>query len=197
MYKKLLSALVVVAVIGGTSRTVFAIQIENPNEDAKVSICHRDSNVKQPYGPKKIEVSVNAADNSEEKSDHASHTGPVATSEEVAQNLKDVHEDWGDIIPPHDDFEGLNWTTEGQAIWNNDCQFVLVVTPPVVTPPTGGRGGGTAETITTPQVTAVPVGGVSAGAGGASGSAAPALVAMVGSALTFGYGVIRYRKFNV
>ncbi len=35
-------------------------------------------------------------------------------------NGHDNHED--DIIPAFDDYAGKNWTTEGQAIYNNDCQ---------------------------------------------------------------------------
>ena len=41
---------------------------------------------------------------------------------------------WGDIIPPYDyqpddeapvfHYDGLNWTDEGQAIWENDCQTI-------------------------------------------------------------------------
>lgn len=94
-----------------------------PTDNPKVEICHRDNNVKKPYGPKKIEVDQSAVDGGGTE-DHSSHTGSVATSEAFAQTLKDAHENWGDIIPPFDGFAGYNWTTEGQAIWNNDCQYV-------------------------------------------------------------------------
>lgn len=82
----------------------------------KVYICHADSNAKKPYGPKKTDVSVNSiiGDNG-----HASHTGPVFPGQ-----------NWGDIIPPFKykdgkqvkSYPGLNWTDEGEAIWDNDCR---------------------------------------------------------------------------
>lgn len=90
----------------------------------KVEICHRDNNVNKPYGPKRIEVSANAVD-SEGNSDHMSHTGPIATSKSYAQYLKDHDMKWGDIIPAVPGVtDGLNWNEQGQAIWNNDCQYV-------------------------------------------------------------------------
>lgn len=93
----------------------------------KVSICHRDNNVDQPYGPKKITVSVRSI--FKEKG-HDSHDGPVATSAVVAQELKDAHTKWGDIIPAFyyrdgetiKHYDGKNLET-GSAILNNDCQY--------------------------------------------------------------------------
>jgi len=96
-------------------------------EEQKVTICHRTDSVTNPY--EQISVSINAADGSlgNGENDHTHHTGPVATSQDVAQALKDAHEKWGDIIPPYDfddsSFPGLNWTTEGQAVYNNDCKY--------------------------------------------------------------------------
>ncbi len=48
---------------------------------------------------------------------HAGHTGPVW--------YPGITVDWGDIIPPIPVFlpSGLNWSTEGQAIWNNGCNI--------------------------------------------------------------------------
>ncbi|MFZ2663856.1 MAG: SdrD B-like domain-containing protein [Patescibacteria group bacterium] len=48
---------------------------------------------------------------------HADHDGPVWYS--------GITVDWGDIIPPIPVFlpSGLNWTTEGQAILNNNCNI--------------------------------------------------------------------------
>ena len=87
----------------------------------KVVICHRDSNLRQPYGPRAIVVSVDSI--VKEQNGHASHTGPVW------QPLPDTPETWGDIIPPFyyaDDgvtkyFEGLN-SSEGAEIYQNNCQ---------------------------------------------------------------------------
>ena len=89
------------------------------NED-KITICHGTNSVHNPYNS--ITVDQSAVDG-EGNNDHSHHTGPVATSEEVAQQLKDQKIAWGDIIPPFGDYPGLNWQ-EGQAIWENDCSFV-------------------------------------------------------------------------
>lgn len=93
----------------------------------KITICHsHQPNPSQgggqgpqnnPYN--KESVSVSAADgiagNSGQQPDHYSHNGPLFVPG-TNQNY------WGDIIPPIEGVHsGLNWTTEGQAIWNNDC----------------------------------------------------------------------------
>jgi len=86
------------------------------DEDGKAEICHRDANANQPYGPKRIEVNYSAIDGDGE-SDHMGHTGPVFPG--VGEDGK-----WGDIIPPVEGVtDGLNWTAEGQAIYNNNCQI--------------------------------------------------------------------------
>jgi hypothetical protein len=88
----------------------------------KITICHATNSASQPY------ISVTDSldgSNGSSQNDHTLHTGPIATSEEVAQQLKDDQIDWGDIIPPVGDFAGLNWTEEGQAIYNNDCSFAV------------------------------------------------------------------------
>jgi hypothetical protein len=101
------------------------------NGEDKVTICHRTNSVKNPYV--KISVDESAVDG-EGKDDHSHHTGPVAWSEAVAQQLKDAKEKWGDIIPPVEGVtKGLNWTTVGMAVYNNDCQPVEEVTPAAVT----------------------------------------------------------------
>jgi hypothetical protein len=182
-----------------------------PEECKKVTICHRDNNVKQPWGPKAITVAAEAADGVGDK-DHAHHTGPVPTTEAEAQALKDAKTKWGDIIPPHDDFAGLNWTAQGQAIYNNDCQFVTGgqgggETPPPPPPTTtvnntttnvqvvGGQGAGTPA-----QVAVVPQGGVGAGEGGASVVTSPAsAIGMFGSltALVSGAAWLGRRKIGL
>jgi hypothetical protein len=125
MIKNIVSAVAVVAAmvgIVGVVQTASAGATQLPNdEEQKVTICHRHNSVTNPYN--KESVSKNAVDG-EGKNDHTHHTGPVATSEAVAQALKDSKTKWGDIIPPFDDFAGYNWTTEGQAIYNNDCNYV-------------------------------------------------------------------------
>lgn len=111
----------------------------------KVTICHRTDAANNPYVQN--EVAADSADgdtgNDNGQGDHSEHTGPVATSEAVAQGFKDADQKWGDIIPPHNNFVGLNWTAEGQAIYNNGCNYV-VITPtlnisatPELTPTSG------------------------------------------------------------
>jgi len=100
------------------------ITATTPSEAAdKVRICHRANAVNNPY--QNNEVAISAVDGAGSGDHYLEHQGPPATSEAVAQALKDAKIAWGDIIPPvpgvHD---GLNWTPEGQAIWNNACEYV-------------------------------------------------------------------------
>lgn len=101
----------------------------------KVTICHRTNAVTNPY--RVITVAQSAVDdiagNSGKKADHyGEHPGPVASSLAVATALKQAKTKWGDIIPPvpgvHD---GLNWTAEGQAIYNNGCKYVTPTSPDI------------------------------------------------------------------
>jgi len=85
----------------------------------KVTLCHRTDDVKKPYV--KITVKKSGVDG-QGQNDHTLHTGPIATSEAIAQAIKDNHEEWGDIVPPFDDFLGLNWTEEGMALCNGTEQ---------------------------------------------------------------------------
>ncbi len=202
MNKKVLIALATVVMVAGASSTALAKkpEVDQVNTDHKVTICHRTNSVTNPYIRESVDA--DAADgntgNDKGKKDHSTHTGPVATSEVVAQALKDSKTKWGDIIPQHDNYAGLNWTTEGQAIYNNNCEYV---TPPVVppTPPTPPTTTTTnpAGTVLGAQVTATPAQGVSAGAGGAASFSLPSAAALVGSTASFGYGLFRLRKFNV
>ncbi|HLB95691.1 MAG TPA: hypothetical protein VJK26_02170 [Patescibacteria group bacterium] len=90
----------------------------NGNNDHKIRICHRTRAVTNPYVS--IRVDRDAVDgdtgNDHGRGDHSvEHTGPVFNTD-MQQGDR-----WGDIIPP-DGVPGLNWTTEGQAIWNNRCR---------------------------------------------------------------------------
>lgn len=104
-----------------------ATQQTNP-EKKKVTICHRTNSVTNPY--RKITVSENAADgisgNTGPHADHyGRHKGPLAESLAKAQELKENKAKWGDIIPPvAGKHSGLNWTAKGQAIYNNNCNYV-------------------------------------------------------------------------
>jgi hypothetical protein len=88
----------------------------------KVVICHSTqtspSNGKG-QGPQNnpyVQESVNQSSIANLPNGHDSHTGPVFNN--TGQDF------WGDIIPPFGNYPGLNWTAEGQAIYNNDCGFV-------------------------------------------------------------------------
>lgn len=135
MLKVVIAALLVVGLVsvgGGSSASAQAVVVQ----DDKVTICHRTNSVTNPYV--EITVDEDAVDGQAGKSkgqpDHyGEHKGPVATSEEVAQGYKDDKIEWGDIIPPVPGYhEGLNWTEEGQAIYNNGCNFEGEDSDPVV-----------------------------------------------------------------
>jgi hypothetical protein len=121
----------------------------------KVDICHRTNSNTNPYT--QINVAIPSVDdvagNSGQQPDHyGEHQGPVWDN-----TLKDQKIEWGDIIPPIEGFHnGLNWTAEGQAIWNNNCEpktapttttEQVTTTTEEVTTTTGQ------ETTTTEQVT--------------------------------------------
>lgn len=92
----------------------------------KIDICHGTASYSNPYTKNNVDKS--AADgisgNNNGNGDHYSeHQGPIFYTT-IPQ-----HTEWGDIIPPVKDAQGntihngLNWTTEGQAIYNNNCNF--------------------------------------------------------------------------
>jgi hypothetical protein len=147
--------------------------------NCKVTICHRTDSVKNPYTKPDVDVDSIGGGKDEGEGDHTTHTGPVATSETLAQGLKDSNQKWGDIIPPFGQYPGYNWTAEGQAVYNNGCNYITggqgggETPPPTPTPTTtttGGQGGGTPATpvAATAQVVQAPQGGVGAGGGGAA-----------------------------
>jgi hypothetical protein len=132
----------------------------------KIDICHSTGADGNPYV-------VNQPDKTADAGGHAGHTGPIWSP---------GADTWGDIIPPFTfdggSFPGLNWTAEGQAIYENGCDIpdptatpAPTATPtqapteaPTPTPtqaptptPTGGVGGATP--------TPTPTGGVEAATG--------------------------------
>jgi hypothetical protein len=116
MYKQLFVAAAMIAT--ATSAAGFAAAHATQDNTAntnKITICHRTDAPKNPY--RRITISVNAADG-KGKNDHSHHEGDVATSFTQAVEMKSRGEKWGDIIP-----EGLNWTAEGQSVYNNDCRY--------------------------------------------------------------------------
>ena len=89
----------------------------------KVTICHRTHSVTNPY--RMITVSANAADGVPvgAPNDHVSHDGSYtdgATTYPVfdpSVQYPANQKNWGDIIPPVRNGDGLNWTAAGQAIY--------------------------------------------------------------------------------
>ncbi len=132
MFKRFLPQILAGIVVFTMVISVSSIAKAVPANGDTIQICHRHNSVTNPYN-------VENPDKSGDVEGHADHTGPVASSEAVAQALKDNHEKWGDIIPPFDyddsSFPGLNWTTEGQAIWENGCNYPTEPSPsPSLTP---------------------------------------------------------------
>jgi hypothetical protein len=147
---------VIFSVIGATlaALAVGGIGVMSASAQAEIPICHRTDSATNPYVSqlKPVEAVDGIAGNSGQEPDHfGEHTGPLASSEAVAQSLKDNKIEWGDIIPPIPGVHGgLNFTAEGQAILENDCKFAA---PPVTTeaPPVT-----TAKPPVTPAVPAAP-----------------------------------------
>lgn len=119
------------------------------SEHHKVTICHATASETAPY--QMLTVDHDAVDG-EGGSDHEHHTGPI-----WYPGAKGAGVTWGDIIPKVDDVtNGLNWTEQGQAFYNNDCNpppepTTTVTLPPVTDPPV------TDPPVTDPPVTDPPV----------------------------------------
>ncbi len=100
---------------------------------SSVRICHVNNNVNSPYVS--LSVSADSVDGLGAGDHYLEHTGPIATSVSVAQQFKDNHESWGDIIPPVPGVHaGLNWTSVGQAIWNANCSITTIEVKKVLVP---------------------------------------------------------------
>lgn len=112
-----------------------------------VTICHRTNSNSNPYV--KITVDDDAVDGKGGADHYGEHQGPVWNATLKAQHIK-----WGDIIPPvSPHHEGLNWTEEGRAIYDNDCVAGTPEPPTTTTtvPPT------TTTEPPTPPTTEPPV----------------------------------------
>lgn len=136
-----------------TVASLFALQIVPATASAKthiqpqkVTICHRTDSVTNPYVKETVSASSVDGNNGNDngKGDHLlEHTGPVF------QKGFTHNDTWGDIIPSFDTKgksydnpqTSLNWTSAGQAIWNNKCKLVT----------SGGQGGGGGGTSTPPS----------------------------------------------
>ncbi len=131
MIKKLVSlgvAFFLLSAIALVPGTPAYAQSEEEEPEPKVTICHRTNSATNPYVS--ITVDANAVDgeagNSGNEADHyGEHKGPLASSVEIAKQLKKEKTEWGDIIPPVGEHSGLNWTEEGQAMLRNNCNYVV------------------------------------------------------------------------
>lgn len=113
--------------------TVLPTATPTPSE-RKIEICHATASANNPY--EFIEVALSAADGGNDNGDHFNeHTGPIFNP--LTNKSGD---NWGDIIPPIEGVHGgLNWTTEGQALYRAECVYGVGGENPTATPtPTPG-----------------------------------------------------------
>ena len=119
------------AVIGGVAAVLaaggFGVVSASAQAD-QITICHRTNSDENPYV-------VNHPANEGVLNGHFTQHNELVIWE---PGLKDNGIMWGDIIPPFDGNQGLNWNAEGQAIFNNGCVppgFVPPTAPPETNPP--------------------------------------------------------------
>jgi hypothetical protein len=98
---------------------------EDSEEHANVLVCIASANPESPYSG--MLAAVTAIINGEGK---VKKGGPADSVEGVFPD-----EPWGNIVPPvthHEgvSYDGFNWTSAGQAIWNDGCGPDVVVPPP-------------------------------------------------------------------
>ena len=126
-------------------------------DKTEIDICHATGSQSHPYEPNSPAINSSGAFAGELAGGHNGHTGPLWSS--------GIDVKWGDIIPPYDyppanfSYAGLNWTTEGQAIWNNGCK---VPGEPTATPTEAPTATPTEAPTATPTdaPTATPTGSV-------------------------------------
>ncbi len=147
MLRTLVTGVAVLIVAAGA---LFATAPANAEDNVKVTICHRTNSDNNPYV--QIEVDEHAVDGQSNGDHYNEHQGPVWNP-----TLKDQKIEWGDIIPPVAGFhEGLNWTAEGRAIYDNGCEPTTPTTESTTTttePPTTTTTAPTTPTTVTPPTT--------------------------------------------
>src|SRR5579859_5203701 len=151
-----------------------------------VTLCHGTASSQHPYNA--ITVSGSAIQKQIfGPHGHSSHTGPI-----FDPSLGQHQADWGDIIPPFSysdgtnelDYAGLNWSTEGQAIWADNCELPdsspsssssAPTSPPVesTSPDNGGNSSATSSAPTSTDPTSSSTDPTSSSAGATSSSADP------------------------
>lgn len=121
MFKKLL---VIAVFASGVATLGQARPIEAQAVPTYTYFCHATNSATNPYVKVPFSQTYSEIDG-QGNNDHSLHTGPVATSVAHATQLKSQKIDWGDVIPPVPSVlpAGYNWTNDGQAIWQNDCDY--------------------------------------------------------------------------
>ncbi len=113
----------------------------------KVTICHGTNSIMNPYVQQTVNESSIVMPNGS-PTGHGLHTGPAYPQP-----------NWGDVIPPftyNNDrggtsiYHGLNWASDGQAIWNGGCEVDLTEPPEETTTTT------TTTTLPMPTTTSAP-----------------------------------------
>lgn len=108
-------SLALYAVLGASAVSLAAQKTE-------ITICHATNSNTNPYVTESPAINSSGAFAGELAGGHNHHTGPIW--------FLGIETKWGDIIPPYEFqpdegplfvYAGLNWTAEGQAIYNNDC----------------------------------------------------------------------------
>ena len=106
---------------GSTAQALDEID-DNENGAQKITICHRTNSIKNPYVMNSVDAdSVDGdAGNDNGQGDHyLEHLGPVANPATMTNG-----DDWGDIIPPIEGVhDGRNWSAQGIAIYEADCNY--------------------------------------------------------------------------
>ncbi len=102
----------------------------------QIKFCHATTSATNPYNP--IETDANSIIQ-QGHGEHIGLPGLVVSYLDEAEFYKSMHIKWGDIIPPfkyqtkkwgmtfNHNFHGLNYTTEGQAMIANNCQYEYTV----------------------------------------------------------------------
>jgi hypothetical protein len=101
-------------------------------DKTEITICHATGSQGHPYEVNSPAINSSGAFAGELAGGHNGHTGPLWFS--------GIDVKWGDIIPPYDyppadfTYAGLNWTTAGQAIYNNGCNIPQATATPTQAP---------------------------------------------------------------
>jgi hypothetical protein len=139
-------------------------------DKTEITICHATGSQGNPYVVNSPAINSSGAFAGELAGGHNSHTGPLW--------FPGIQVTWGDIIPPYEyppanfTYAGLNWTTAGQAIYNNDCNIPQATATPTSAPTSTPTEAPTATPAPTgsveptqtvnPTATPAPTGGVEA-----------------------------------